>query len=50
MQDIHVLNSGIAKLVNRSADGRERIASFRFKGDWFGMDAMVHGGTNAMPS
>lgn len=40
---LYVVNSGTVKLVNRLADGRERITSFRFKGDWIGMDGMRTG-------
>lgn len=40
---IFVMSTGVLKLVNRAADGRERITGFRFKGDWLGIDGMWTG-------
>jgi CRP/FNR family transcriptional regulator len=38
---VFVVHVGVIKLVNRSSDGHERIAGFRFRGDWVGIDAMA---------
>jgi len=37
LQQVHVLNSGMFKLVGMSNDGREQIAAFRYRGDWLGL-------------
>ena len=40
---LHVLNSGICKTVNLSADGREQVVGLQFKGDWLGFDGIACG-------
>lgn len=40
---LHVLNAGIAKLVNCAADGREQVVGLKFRGDWLGFDGIAHG-------
>jgi CRP/FNR family transcriptional regulator, anaerobic regulatory protein len=40
---LHVLNSGMFKLVALTADGRERISGLYFKGDWLGFDGIASG-------
>jgi len=37
---LHIINSGIFKIVNQSADGREQVVALQFKGDWLGFDGM----------
>ena len=38
-----VLNSGFAKIVNLSADGREQVVGLKFRGDWLGFDGIANG-------
>jgi CRP/FNR family transcriptional regulator len=40
---LHIINSGIFKLVNLSADGREQVVGLQFKGDWLGFDGIGGG-------
>ena len=40
---LHVLNSGMAKMVNLSADGREQVVGLKFRGDWLGFDGIAEG-------
>ena len=40
---LYVLNSGIAKVVNLAADGREQVVGFKFRGDWLGFDGIARG-------
>ncbi|MBL0726422.1 Crp/Fnr family transcriptional regulator [Piscinibacter sp. HJYY11] len=42
-ESLHVVNSGIFKLVNLSADGREQVVGLQFKGDWLGFDGIATG-------
>jgi CRP/FNR family transcriptional regulator len=40
---LHVLNSGMAKVVKLTADGREQLVGLKFKGDWLGLDGIARG-------
>ena len=40
---LHVLNSGMVKVVNLSPDGREQVVGLHFRGDWLGFDGIAHG-------
>lgn len=40
---LHVLNSGMAKAVKLSADGREQVVALKFRGDWMGLDGIARG-------
>jgi CRP/FNR family transcriptional regulator len=40
---LHVLNSGLVKIVNLSVDGREQVVGLKFRGDWLGFDGIAHG-------
>jgi CRP/FNR family transcriptional regulator, anaerobic regulatory protein len=40
---LHIINSGIFKIVNLSADGREQMVALQFKGDWLGFDGIAAG-------
>ncbi len=40
---LHLINSGIFKLVNLAADGREQMVALQFKGDWLGFDGIAGG-------
>jgi CRP/FNR family transcriptional regulator len=40
---LHVLNSGIAKIVNLAGDGREQVVGLKFRGDWLGFDGIARG-------
>ncbi len=40
---LHILNSGIAKIVKITTDGREQVAGFRLRGDWLGLDGIAQG-------
>lgn len=42
-ESLHVVNSGIFKLVNLSPDGREQVVGLQFKGDWLGFDGIATG-------
>ena len=41
--NLYVVHSGIFKIVNLAADGREQLAGFQFKGDWLGFDGIASG-------
>jgi len=38
---LHVLNSGMVKIVNLSPDGREQVVGLHFRGDWLGFDGIA---------
>jgi CRP/FNR family transcriptional regulator len=40
---LYVLNSGFAKIVNLSQDGREQVVGLHFRGDWLGLDGIATG-------
>jgi CRP/FNR family transcriptional regulator, anaerobic regulatory protein len=40
---LHIVNAGLFKLVNLSADGREQVVGLQFKGDWLGFDGIASG-------
>jgi CRP/FNR family transcriptional regulator len=42
-EQLHIVNSGMFKIVNLSADGREQMVGLQFKGDWLGFDGIACG-------
>ena len=40
---LHILNSGMVKVVNLSNDGREQVVGLKFRGDWLGFDGIAGG-------
>ena len=40
---LHVLNSGLVKLVSTASDGRQQISGFKFRGDWLGLEGIESG-------
>lgn len=40
---LYVLNSGFAKIVSVSPDGREQVVGLKFRGDWLGLDGIATG-------
>ena len=42
-QSLCLLNSGVAKMVSTSADGREQVVGLKFRGDWLGFDGIALG-------
>jgi CRP/FNR family transcriptional regulator len=42
-RSLHVVNSGVAKLVNLAPDGRAQVVGLHFKGDWIGFDGIATG-------
>jgi len=40
---LHVIHSGLIKLVHRSADGREQVVALTMKRDWLGFDGIAQG-------
>src|SRR4051812_19482038 len=42
-ESLFVLNSGLFKMVNLAADGREQVVSLKFRGDWLGFDGIAGG-------
>ena len=42
-ENLHILSTGCAKIVSLSADGREQVVGFKFKGDWMGFDGIADG-------
>jgi CRP/FNR family transcriptional regulator len=42
-EKLFVLNSGMVKIVNQSADGREQVVGLQFRGDWLGLDGIAGG-------
>jgi CRP/FNR family transcriptional regulator len=41
--NLYILNSGLFKVVNLSADGREQVVGLKFRGDWLGFDGIAGG-------
>jgi len=41
--NLYLLNSGLAKVVGLSADGREQVVGLKFRGDWLGFDGIANG-------
>jgi CRP/FNR family transcriptional regulator, anaerobic regulatory protein len=41
--NLYVLNSGLFKQINLSADGREQVVALKFRGDWMGFDGIAPG-------
>jgi CRP/FNR family transcriptional regulator len=41
--NLYILNSGFAKIVNLSSDGREQVVGLKFRGDWLGFDGIAAG-------
>jgi len=39
--EVFILDSGVCKLVSLAADGREQVVSFKFRGDWLGLDGIA---------
>jgi len=39
--NLYILNSGFAKIVNLSPDGREQVVGLKFRGDWLGFDGIA---------
>jgi len=42
-QSLYLLNSGFARIVTTSPDGREQVVGFKFRGDWLGFDGIAKG-------
>lgn len=42
-ESLHIINSGIFKIINLAADGREQVVALQFKGDWLGFDGIGAG-------
>ncbi|HEU5296094.1 MAG TPA: Crp/Fnr family transcriptional regulator, partial [Burkholderiaceae bacterium] len=40
---LYVLNSGCAKIVTLTGDGREQVVGVKFRGDWLGFDGIATG-------
>ncbi len=40
---LHVLNSGLFKSVQRTEDGREKVGGLHFRGDWLGISGLATG-------
>jgi CRP/FNR family transcriptional regulator len=40
---LYILNSGLCKIVNLAADGREQLVNLNFRGDWMGFDGIADG-------
>lgn len=40
LDTLHLISSGLFKIVNLAQDGREQTAGFFFKGDWLGFDGI----------
>ena len=40
---LHVVSTGMVKVVNLSADGREQVVALHFRGDWLGLEAIATG-------
>jgi CRP/FNR family transcriptional regulator len=38
---LHVLNSGLVKIVKLTQDGREQVVGLKFRGDWLGFDGIA---------
>lgn len=39
--NLHIVHSGLVKLLHLSQDGRQQVVALRFKGDWLGFDGMA---------
>ena len=39
---LYLLNSGLAKVVGLSSDGREQVVGLKFRGDWIGFDGIAN--------
>jgi CRP/FNR family transcriptional regulator len=39
--NLHIVHSGLLKLVNRAPDGHQQVVALRFKGDWLGFDGIA---------
>ena len=42
-EHLHIVNAGLFKLVNASADGREQVVALQFRGDWLGLEGIASG-------
>jgi CRP/FNR family transcriptional regulator len=42
-ENLFVLNSGVAKIVKLSPDGRDQVVGLKFRGDWLGFDGIAEG-------
>ncbi len=40
---LHVLNSGLVKIVGLSPEGHEQVVGLKFRGDWMGLDGIAPG-------
>ena len=40
---LHVVNSGLYKIITLSPDGREQVVALKFRGDWLGLDGIARG-------
>ena len=38
---LYVVHAGLFKMINISADGREQVVGFKFRGDWIGFDGIA---------
>ena len=38
---LHILNSGMTKIVKFTPDGREQVVGLKFRGDWMGLDGIA---------
>ena len=41
--NLFVLTCGFVKILNLAADGRERVAGLKLRGDWLGLDGIAEG-------
>jgi len=41
--NLYIVNAGLFKMINVSADGREQVVSLKFRGDWLGFDGIAGG-------
>ncbi len=41
---LHILNSGLVKIVKLTSDGREQVVGLKFRGDWLGFDGIARAG------
>jgi CRP/FNR family transcriptional regulator len=41
--NLYILNSGLYKIVNLTADGREQVVGLKFRGDWLGFEGIAGG-------
>lgn len=42
-KSLHILNTGLVKMVNLATDGREQVVALHFRGDWLGLDGIATG-------